>query len=103
MAFIRKVKTASGATAVQIAHKVKGRRVKIVHIGSAHTEEELQILLKLARQQLQANQLKLLPETQSSLRVGIKRSFSGLLWNTLREQYSRLGFNQLDDEIFEAL
>jgi hypothetical protein len=49
MAFIRKVKTASGATAVQIAHKVKGGRVKIVHIGSAHTEEELQILLELAR------------------------------------------------------
>jgi transposase len=35
--------------------------------------------------------------------VGIKRSFSGLLWNTLREQYRGLGFDQLDDEIFEAL
>jgi len=103
MAFIRKVKTASGATAVQIAHKVKGRIVKIIHIGSAHHEEELKILLALARQRLQANQLELLPETQSSLRVGIKRSFSGLLWNTLREQYSKLGFNQLEDDVFEAL
>ena len=52
---------------------------------------------------MQANQLELLPETQSSLRVGIKRSFSGLLWNTLREQYLQLGFNQLEDEVFEAL
>jgi hypothetical protein len=103
MAFIRKVKTASGATAVQIAQKVNSRRVKIIHIGSAHTEEELQILLELARKRLQANQLELLPEKRSSLRVGIKRSFSGLLWNTLREQYRGLGFNQLDDEIFEAL
>lgn len=103
MAFIRKVKTASGATAVQIAYKVKGRIVKITHIGSAHHEEELQILLGLARQRLQADQLELLPETRSSLRVGIKRSFSGLLWNTLREQYSQLGFNQLEDEVFEAL
>jgi hypothetical protein len=103
MAFIRKVKTASGATAVQIAQKVNGCRLKIIHIGSAHTEEELQILLELARKQLQANQLELLPEKRSSLRVGIKRSFSGLLWNTLREQYRGLGFNQLDDEIFEAL
>ncbi len=103
MAFIRKVKTASGATAVQIAHKVKGRIVKITHIGSAHKEEELQILLALARQRLQANQLELIPETQSSLSVGIKRSFSGLLWNTLREQYSQLGFNLLGDDVFEAL
>lgn len=103
MAFIRKVKTASGATAVQIARKVEGWIVKIIHIGSAHNEEELQILLALARQRLQANQLELLPETQPSLRVGIKRSFSGLLWNTLREQYSKLGFNQLDDDVFEAL
>ena len=103
MAFIRKVKTASGTTAVQIAHKVKGGRVKIIHLGSAHTEEELQILLELARKRLQTDQLELLPETRSSLRVGIKRSFSGLLWNTLREQYCRLGFNRLEDEIFEAL
>jgi len=41
MAFIRKVKTASGATAIQIATKQKGRIVNIVHLGSAHTEEEL--------------------------------------------------------------
>ena len=34
MGFIRKVKTASGATAVQIAHKEYGRIVRIEHIGS---------------------------------------------------------------------
>ena len=48
MAFIRKVKTTSGATAVQIAYKQKGQIVKIIHIGSAHTEDELRILLDLA-------------------------------------------------------
>lgn len=103
MAFIRKVKTASGATAVQIAYKVEGRIVKINHIGSAHNEEELQILLEIARKQLQADQLELFPEAKPSLRVGIQKSFSGLLWNTLREQYSRLGFDQLNDEVFKAL
>ena len=41
MAFIRKVKTPSGATAVQIAYKIGGRIVKIIHIGSAHNKEEL--------------------------------------------------------------
>jgi len=35
--------------------------------------------------------------------VGIKRSYSGLLWTTLREQYHELGFGRLNDEIFEAL
>ena len=42
MSFIRKIKTDSGATAVQIARKQYGRIVQIDHNGSAHTEEELQ-------------------------------------------------------------
>jgi hypothetical protein len=97
------VKTTSGATAVQIAYKQEGRVVKIIHIGSAHTEEELNILLALARKRLQDNQLELFPRPQSSLRVKIKRSFSALLWNTLREQYDQLGFTRLEDEVFEVL
>jgi transposase len=103
MAFIRKVKTASGATAIQIATKQKGQIVKIVHIGSAHTEGELKVLLALARKQIHGNQLELLPEPQPSLRVGLKRSFSGLLWNTLQDQYKIIGFNRLKDEVFKAL
>ena len=42
------MKTASGTTAVQIAHKEYGRIVRIEHIGSAHTEGELESLLALA-------------------------------------------------------
>ena len=103
MAFIRKVKTTSGATAVQIAYKQKGKIAKIIHIGSAHTEEELKILLALARKQLNANQMALFPQAQPSLRVGIKRSFSELLWKILHEQYDKLGFIKLEDETFEAL
>ena len=103
MAFIRKVKTTSGATAVQIAYKQKGKIIKIIHIGSAHTDEGLKILLALARKQLQQNQLPLFPETQTNLQVGIKRTFSDLLWKTLREQYQKLGFDQLNDDVFEAL
>ena len=72
MTFIRKVKTTSGATAIQIATKPKGQIVKIVHIGSAHTDEELKILVAIARKQIQGNQLELLPEPQPSLRVGLK-------------------------------
>lgn len=103
MAFIRKVKTASGATAVQIAYKQKGRVIKIVHIGSAHTAAELEMLLALARKQMQANQMELFMETKPSLRVSIKRSYSGLLWKILQDEYRKMGFDRLEDEIFEAL
>jgi transposase len=103
MAFIRKVKTASGATAVQIAYKQKGRIIKIIHIGSAHTGEELEMLLALARKRMQVNQLELFTETKTSLRVRIKRSYSGLLWTVLQDEYRKLGFARLGDEIFEAL
>jgi hypothetical protein len=103
MAFIRRVKTTSGATAIQIATKQKGQIVKIIHIGSAHTKEELAVLLALAHKKLQGSQLELLPEPQPSLRVGLKRSFSGLLWNILQEEYEKIGFSGLKDEAFKAL
>ena len=94
MAFIRKVKTTSGATAVQIVYKQKGQIVKIFHLGSAHTDEELQILLDLAHKQLQENQPELFPKPLSSLRVGTKSSFSTLLLETLKQQYEKLGLQR---------
>lgn len=46
--YIRKMKTASGATAVQIARKVAGRREILEHVGSAHDEAELAVLMHVA-------------------------------------------------------
>lgn len=49
MAYIRKYKTASGATAVQVCYK-KGRKVeKVVHVGSASTDYSLEKLLRRAQ------------------------------------------------------
>ena len=49
MAYIRKFKTGSGATGVQVCYK-KGREVvKTVHVGSASSEAALKKLLKKAR------------------------------------------------------
>jgi hypothetical protein len=49
MAYIRKFKTGSGATGVQVCYK-KGREVvKTVHIGSASDDRALSKLLKQAR------------------------------------------------------
>jgi hypothetical protein len=69
------MKTTNGATAVQIAYKQKGKIVKIIRTGSAHTGEELNILLALAFKRLQVDRLALFPETQRSLRVCIKVRF----------------------------
>ena len=44
MAFVRTVKTKSGATAVQIVHSNRRGSRQIEHIGSAHTDAELAAL-----------------------------------------------------------
>lgn len=61
MAFIRRVRTASGATAVQVAEYTSGRKQRIIaHLGSAHTETELGILLQQAREVLEDDQQEVL-------------------------------------------
>ena len=103
MAFIRKVKTGSGATAVQVAHKAHGQIVRIEHIGSAHNDADLQTLLALAKQQLLGSQLSLLPDTPTPLQVRLRQSVSQLLYDSLVGLYDQLGFHQLKDETFAAL
>lgn len=49
MAYIRKFKTTSGATGVQVCYKEGNRVVKTVHVGSASSEIMLSRLLKKAR------------------------------------------------------
>jgi hypothetical protein len=51
--FIRRVRTASAATAVQIAEYVDGRQRIVQHVGSAHSQAELGVLLARARQLLE--------------------------------------------------
>lgn len=102
MAFIRKVKTKSGATAVQVAHKYHGRIIKIEHIGSAHNDDDLQILLVLARQRLRGTQQTLLTEPEP-LPVRIRHSVSSVLLDVLTEHYNWLGFTELGDPDFAYL
>ncbi|QCV95308.1 hypothetical protein FEZ30_08560 [Acidipropionibacterium acidipropionici] len=51
--FLRKVKTKSGATAVQIVRKFHGKRTVLVHLGSAHTDEELAALMAAGRSKIE--------------------------------------------------
>ena len=54
--FVRKVRTASGATAVQIAERQDGRDKVLEHLGSAHTEAELASLVAVARRRMHPGQ-----------------------------------------------
>ena len=49
MAFIRKFKTGSSATGVQVCYKEQGKVVKTIHVGSARTEAGLEKLVKKAQ------------------------------------------------------
>jgi len=110
--FIRKVSTASGARAVQIVHKRGRRVVGIEHIGSAHDDGQLAVLMELARRQLHAGQEVLDLGTGPPARRAPGASVSGprvagtrsqLLWDVLAGAYTRLGFDAVDDEAFQAL
>lgn len=49
MAYIRKFKTTSGATGVQVCYKEGNRVVRTVHIGSATSDVGVEKLVKKAR------------------------------------------------------
>lgn len=49
MAYIRKFKTTSGATGVQVCYKEGNRVIKTVHVGSASSDKALARLLREAQ------------------------------------------------------
>jgi len=51
---IRKVRTASGATAVQVVRNEGKKRSFIKHIGSAHTEQDCELLMAEAKNYAEA-------------------------------------------------
>jgi len=128
VAFIRKVRTKSGATAVQVARYVGGRQEIVKHIGSAHTDVELGMLLERARAWLEPDQQALdldvtpqvpvekpLARGQSALLEPAagpsqvdapgrtESTGSVLLRQVLAEVYDQLGFGIVDDAVFRDL
>jgi DDE family transposase len=107
--FVRRVKTASGATAVQIVHK-RGRTVLgIDHVGSARDPTELALLLEAADVRLHTGQ-QLLPLDEPPSSGGrpagkpvVEETASLIVWETLAAVYASLGFDQIGDQAFKAL
>jgi hypothetical protein len=110
--FVRRVQTASGATAVQIVHKRGRRVVGIDHVGSAHDEDRLALLEGTARERLHADQQVLDLEMPRSGHANaasmsgaamVESTSSLILWNALSALYEALGLSAVRDEAFRAL
>lgn len=133
VAWIRRVRTASGATAVQIAESVGGRRRIVAHVGSAHTEAELGVLVERARE-LMGNpgqgelELGVEPVAARVSLVGaagpavlfdvvgepvrerttvaaprVVATASRVLYDALTGVFTSLGFDAVSDEVFRDL
>ena len=104
--FLRKVKTASGATAVQIARREGRRDVVIEHLGSAHTDAELAVLIQAGRAKIEDGQgeLDLRMKAVGNERTGIIESqTSRLLIEVITTAWRTLGFDVIEDEAFFQL
>lgn len=111
--FVRKVKTASGATAVQIAHTKRGVQKIVEHLGSGHTEAEVAALVQAAKDKIAGDQQEL--DLQIPAPTGkpapalvptgpvVTGSSSRLLWDVLEQAYGRIGFDAVGNETFKAL
>jgi hypothetical protein len=109
VAYVRTVKTASGATAVQIVHSSRRGSRDIEHIGSAHDDAQLELLKAAAKQRLAAGHGELdLGLDAGADRGGplpIRSLRMGHLWDALSRAYQVLGFDAATDadEVFRAL
>jgi hypothetical protein len=110
VAYVRTVKTASGATAVQIVYSKRRGARRMEHVGSAHDERELEALKAAAAQRLAGGQQVLeLDAGEAPVAVPgplpIVASRMGHLWDALCRAYQLLGFDEATggDPVFREL
>ena len=108
MPYVRTVKTASGARAVQIVYSSHRGSRQIEHIGSAHDDAQLELLKAVARQRLAAGQGELdlgLDTAAPGGPLPITSSRMGVLLDALTHAYRVLGFEDATggDEVFAQL
>jgi hypothetical protein len=98
VAYVRTVKTASGATAVQIVWSSRRGSRRIEHFGSAHDEAELEALKAAAAQRLVEGQQVLdlgLGTAGANGPLEITSSRASHLWGALCRAYEVLGFDRV--------
>jgi len=133
VAWVRRVRTGSGATAVQIMESVNGKRRVVQHIGSARGDAELGLLITKARELLDNDRqgqldlglapmtvrakllpppsLTLLPDYDEDREIipqivrmpTVLKTSSRLLYDAISWVYSDVGFQVLADDTFRDL
>jgi len=109
VAYVRTVKTSSGATAVQIVWSTRRGSRSIEHLGSAHDEAEVEALKAAARQRLVEGQgtldLGLDAVGTAGAPLEIVSCRAGHLWDGLCRAYQVLGLDRAadGDEVFRDL
>jgi hypothetical protein len=107
VAYARTVRTASGATAVQIVWSSPRGSRQIEHLGSARDADELAALKVVAAERIAAGQAELDLGLDSGAAAGpleVVGSKAAHLWDALCRAYDALGFDQASggDEVFRA-
>jgi hypothetical protein len=105
---VRKVPTGSNATAVQVIWSKKRGRVEMEHIGSAHSQAELELLLAVAEQRIALGQDPLplgVPVKQQPTAMEIVATRMGRLLDAVGHAYRQLGLDAATgrDKVFEQL
>ena len=99
MAYVRTVRTASGAIAVQVVWKSSRGSRDIEHLGSAHTDAEVELLKAVGVQRIAAGQ-DLLPldvaAAQEPAALEITSSRMGRLLDAIAAVYRQLGLDKAE-------
>jgi hypothetical protein len=108
VAYVRTVRTSSGAVAVQVVWKSSGGSREIEHLGSAHSDAEVELLKAVAAQRIAAGQDPLPLEVAAALEplaLEILSSRMGRLLDAIAVVYGQLGFDKATgrDVVFEQL
>jgi hypothetical protein len=111
VAYVRTVRTSSGARAVQIVHSSRRGSRNIEHLGSAHDDAGVEALKAVARQRLAEGQaeldlgLEVAAVAASGGPLEIAASRMGHLWGALCRAYDAIGFAVATggDEVFRDL
>lgn len=109
--YIRKLKNRSGSLSVQVIQKVRGRYKVLKTIGSATTQQEIENLVDLARQEIESlnNQYKIFSNEKDSI---IEQAFSVLANANIRtlcpeiifgKIYDYIGFGKIKEDFFRHL
>jgi len=109
--FIRKLKNRSGSTSVQVISKFHGRYKVYKTIGSATTQQKIDELILLAKQEIKtiAKQQELFVSKEDSLAETLFESLSNASIRTLGPEiifgkiYDFIGFDQINEDMFRHL